>query len=104
MGHDEFVRLYRAGRVGIFMDDATARHLVENHPSMPGRYRSAHTFWSWVWMLTGLISCGLIPLIFGIRAAINKSAREFVAEFALENASFYDQAVANRWFEVRPRA
>ena len=103
MCHDEFVQLYRTGRAGILMDDGTARHLVETHPAMPRRYYYAHLFWSWVWLLTGLISFGLIPILFGIRRAINKSAHEFVAEFALENAFFYDQAITEKWFEVRAR-
>jgi len=86
------------------MDDATARHLVENHPRMPRRYLSAHTLWSWIWLITVVLSCGVVPLLFGIRAAINKSAREFVTEFALEDGAFFDKGVAKKWFEVRARS
>ena len=103
MEHGEFVRLYRAGQVAVAIDDGTARHLVENHPDMPRRYYYAHLFWSWVWLLTGIISLGLIPVLFRIKTAINEAARSFVTEFALENSEFYDKAIMNRWMEIRPR-
>lgn len=103
MGHGDFVQLYRAGQVGILMNDGTARDLVENHPAMPRRYYYAHVFWSWIWLLTGLIRFGLIPDLFGVRRAINKSAHKFVAEYVLENVSFYDQGITNKWFEAWAR-
>jgi hypothetical protein len=54
MDHAEFARLKREGRAGLQMEDSVARSFVEEHPRMPGRYRSAHTFWAWVWMITAV--------------------------------------------------
>ncbi len=103
MDHAEFARLKRQGLAGLQMEDSVARSLVEQHPRMPRNYRSPHTFWAWVWMVTAVISCGLIPLLFGIRAAINKSAREFVLDFAEQDRAFYEEGLAHYWFTLITR-
>ena len=100
MDHTEFARLKREGRAGLRMEDSVARSLVEDHLRMPSRYRSAHTLWAWIWLFTAVISCGVIPMLFGIRKAINKSAREFVLEFAEQDRAFYEEGLAKQWFAV----
>jgi hypothetical protein len=86
------------------MDPAVARHIIEDHPDVPKRYRYAHFFWSWVWLLLGLISCGLIPALLGMRQAINSSARDFVLEVAEEDPAFYEGLMSNNLLRLELRA
>lgn len=105
MTHEEFVLRWRAGTLSADMDASTALRLIDH---LPKPYRAAHTFWSWVWMLSipGFICvsvfwkwwAGLLLLVFVtpmISSAIKKSARQFVLEYAEENKEFFNKLVEN---------
>ena len=104
MTHEEFLHLRNAGKIVAGIDNSAAIRLI---PRLPQRYRAAHHFWSWVWMLSipGFIAVaiffkwwvGLLLLIFltpALSRAIKRSAADFVLEHATENSEFFDLLVS----------
>lgn len=100
MTHTEFMAERQTGEVELSIDNSTAIRLIEH---LPGRYRSAHSFWTWVWILSipGFICVsifvkwwiGLLLLFFItplISSSIKMSAAQFVVKHALENETFFN--------------
>lgn len=95
MTHEEFVQRRQDGTISAGISNSNALRLIEY---LPKRYQTAHTFWSWVWMLSipGFICVsifykwwvGLLLLIFVtplIASSTKKSAAQFVLEHAQNN-------------------
>ena len=111
MTYEEFVQGRQAGTISAGIDTPNALRLIDH---LPRRYQAAHTFWSWVWMLSipgficvaifwkwwvGLVLLFLVtPMIF---SATKKSAVQFVLEHAEENAEFFDMLVENNLLVFR---
>ena len=105
MTHEEFILHRQAGTVRAGIDPSKALRLVEH---LPKRYRVAHLFWAWMWILTipgficvaifwkwwaGLLLLLLVtPIIF---KAIKASAAQFVLKHAEENKQFFDLLMEN---------
>ena len=51
MTHSEFVEAYRSKGVEVRVDKQMALRVMESR-DMPGRFRAAHLFWSWIWLLS----------------------------------------------------
>ena len=111
MTHQEFLRLRAAGKISAGIDNSSALRLVK---SLPKRYQAAHTFWSWVWMLSipGFIAVSVfykwwvgVLLLFVvtpvISTSVKKSAAEFVLEHATDNKDFFDLLVSNNLLVFR---
>lgn len=74
---------------------------------MERRYKAAHVFWTWVWMLCFPVAlllgvfvawwAGLIVFVIGLQLprAIRDSAAQFVITQALARREFYDAAIAS---------
>lgn len=108
MTHSDFVTRYKTGSLKVRVDRGLALRMM-NSPMMPGRYRAAHLFWTWVWFLSfpaaialfiwhrwwsGLLV--LLVALFPVRTAIGRSACEFVLELALESEEFFLAATEAR--------
>lgn len=111
MTFDEFIELRKQGKVSAGIDNSTALQLID---SLPRRYQSAHTFWSWVWMLSiPAFICvaifikwwaGLLLLIFvtpTISKSVKQSASQFVLEHASENQDFFEKLTKNNLLVFR---
>ena len=92
MNYDEYRALNSSGQVKLGVNNSVALGLVEH---LPGRYRAAHNFWSWTWMLSipGFIAVAIfvkwwigLGLLFFVTPAIAKSVKKSAAEFVLEHA------------------
>lgn len=104
MTHDEFVSGYRGGNLAAHVDQSMALRVMESSLTAK-RYRAAHTFWSWIWLLCfpAAIVCfiwvtwwaGLIWLFFGfiMPGAMKKSASSFVVKQALKDPLFFAKCV-----------
>jgi hypothetical protein len=105
MTHEEFVQRRLDGTISAGISNSNALRLIEY---LPKRYQVAHTFWSWVWMLSipGFICVsifykwwvGVLLLIFVtplIASSTKKSAAQFVLEHAQDNKDFFNQLVKN---------
>ena len=103
MKYEDFIEARRNGTVAAGVDNSTALQLIKY---LPKRYKMAHAFWSWVWMLSipGFICTsifykwwvGLLLLFFVtpmIFRSTKKSCAEFVLEHAQENKEFFDKMV-----------
>jgi hypothetical protein len=55
-----------------------------------------------MWLILGVVSCGLILALLSMRQGINSSARDLILEVAEENAEFYKELVDNRWLVIEP--
>lgn len=105
MEHPEFVRAWKAGQLLVDVDRSKALS-VAGSKLLPGRYRAAHLFWSWVWLLTVPVAiavmffytwwAGLLILLFvtpALARGTKRSAMQFMIDHALESPEFYRFAV-----------
>jgi len=102
--HSEFVEAWKFRRITVSVNKEFALRVMSS-PDMPRRYRTAHFFWSWIWLLSFPLAiilgifvkwwAGLIVLIVGLLLprAIKHSATDFVLEHCVEDAEFYDKAI-----------
>jgi hypothetical protein len=113
MDHAEFVELWRAGELNVDVSRSQAL-AAAGSALLPKRYRVAHLFWSWVWLLTipGAFAvmflwkwwAGVLILLFvtpALSRATKRSAMEFMIDHALENPEFYQLAVDQGLIRVR---
>lgn len=116
MDHSEFVQLWQTGRLEIDVDRRKALS-VASSTRMPTRYRVAHTFWTWVWMLsipaafvvmylyvwwTGLLMlCVATPIL---SKAVKKSAMEFMIAHSIESPEFWQFAMDEGVIVVRQKS
>lgn len=100
MEYWEYQELKSSNAIRMGVDDSTALVLIQQ---LPKRYYYAHSFWTWIWILSipgafvigWLYSWWLTPLIlFFVTPAIfnstKKSCAQFVLEHAEENEDFYN--------------
>jgi hypothetical protein len=114
MDHQEFLSQYRAGIVQMRTAVFGVR-LQQALSMLPKRYQAAHALWSWVWFLSfpasialgiwvkwwvGVVTFLFVPYV--LRNSIQKSARGFLIEYAVESKTFYDWAISNQVIEVIP--
>jgi hypothetical protein len=111
MTYQEFTALRKAKQIKAGVDQSTALKLIDY---LPKQYQAAHTFWSWVWMLSmpafiaiaifvkwwiGLLLLFIVtPLI---KSGIKQSAAQFVLEHAEENEEFFNMLIANNILTFR---
>jgi len=111
MNHSEFLEKYRKGLARAHINESDALQIL-NADIMPKRYFYAHTFWSWVWLLSLIIGIpiaiwvnrwvGIVIFILGLvlPRAIKSSASGFVLEYALENEDFYNIVIESESLRV----
>ncbi len=115
MEHSEFVRAWSAGELLVDVDRSKALAVAGSN-LLRKRYRLAHLFWSWVWLLTVPAAIavmflykwwvGLLVLFFVTPAlfrATKRSAMQFMIDHALENPDFYRFAVDEGVLRVRSK-
>lgn len=114
MNHKEFVKKYKSGKIDVFVHKTYALRTI-SAGYLPKRYFWAHTFWSWVWVLS--IPVGVIMLFFSIGVgilvlffvsflggkAVKKSAMEFILQHALEDEKFFKFALESKTIEIKQR-
>jgi hypothetical protein len=105
MTYEEAVAGYKAKRVIIRVNRSAAVHAMDG-PLLPKRYRIAHHFWAWfaILLIPTAIVLGIfvrwwVGVIVFVTAlimfpAIQKAAADNVAEYAMEDKSFYEFALA----------
>ncbi len=115
MVHKEFVEKYKAGEISVSVNWKYAFKTI-NAGYLPKKYFWAHTFWSWVWLLS--IPAGIIMLFLNTEVgililffvtflggkAVRKSGMEFVLKYALENEMFYKFAVESKTIIITPHS
>ncbi len=102
--HSEFVEGYKSGKLQAHVDRSLALRLMDT-TAVAKRYRAAHMFWSWIWLLSfpaavvlfvwvkwwaGLLALLFVSILF---KAVRESACQNVLEQALEDEDFYRYAV-----------
>lgn len=104
MTHSEFVEAWESRQIELMVDKQLALQVMQS-TDMPRRFRAAHLFWSWIWLLSIPLAIvlgifvqwwvGLIILVIGflLPRAIKHSAMEFVIEHAIEDEEFYNKAI-----------
>lgn len=107
LSHQEFVSLWQEGMLNIDVHRSKALMLAGSR-ILPMRYRFAHIFWSWVWILT--IPAALLVMYFYklwlgllllftitpiISSAVKTSAMEFMIDHSIEDHDFYEYAIHN---------
>lgn len=112
MEHADFVRAWNEGKLSIDVHRSKALQIA-NSKLLPKRYRVAHIFWSWVWILTipvaialwlhykwwvGLLILAITPVI---SRATKKSAAQFIIDYALENPEFFHFAATDGVIKIR---
>ena len=103
ISHKDFVRMYKAKEISVFIHRANALNSI-SQGYLPKRYFWAHTIWSWFWFIS--IPAGIIMLFFNIYVglgillvsfflgkSVKRSAESFILEYALENEEFYKMMV-----------
>ena len=114
MTHKEFIDRYKSGKLDVYVNRSNALRTINNR-YVPNRYYWAHTFWSWVWMLS--IPAGIIFLFFNLGIgifilffvsflggkAVKKSTMQFMIDHALENEPFYSFAIKSELIVIKPR-
>jgi hypothetical protein len=50
MTHSEFVEAWKSRRVSVRVNKELALKVMSS-PDMPKRYKVAHNFWAWIWLL-----------------------------------------------------
>jgi Flp pilus assembly protein TadB len=105
MTHAEFVEKYRSGQLDVRVNKPRVGELVKTR-SISVRFRAAHRFWMWLWLLS--IPFALACLVWGkwwialvllcagflLPRLVNRSAYyAFVLERALEDEQFFKDAV-----------
>jgi len=114
MEHGEFVQAWNTGKLLVDVDRTKALYIAGAKNLLPNRYRYAHIFWSWIWILTIPAAfvvmyyytwwAGLLILFFVtpiISKATKRSAMQFMIDYALENPAFYAAAVEKGVIRVR---
>jgi hypothetical protein len=115
MEHSEFVVAWNQRKLEVDIDRSKALQIA-NSKMLPKRYRAAHIFWSWVWILSipaaiavmflykwwvGLLILILVtPLI---SKSTKKSAMQFMIDYALESPEFYQFALAEGVIRIRQK-
>jgi len=113
MDHREFVEQYTSGKLSVYINGSYALRVI-SAGYLPKRYYWAHTFWSWVWLLS--IPIGIILLFFNIGIgilvlffisflggkAIKKSAVDFVLQHALEDEQFFNFVLKKKILIIKP--
>lgn len=95
MTHAEFVAAYRAGRLRVQVDRAAAARFVSQRMLLPFfllpvlGLAVALALTGYLW--TGI---GLFAAAIGFRSVVRASGRGFVLSRALQDARFYEQALA----------
>lgn len=115
MKHSEFVQAWREGKLEVDIDRSKALQ-VANSKILPKRYQVAHIFWSWVWILSIPVAIsvmfvykwwvGLLILIVVtplISKSTKKSAMQFMIDYSLESAEFYQFALSKGVIIVRQK-
>ena len=114
MQHKDVVDGYRAGQLKLHIDRNQAGHVCDNHPMLPRRYKLAHALWGWIALRA--VAGGLISIFWvtwwiglGIAAlgpfampAVQRSSAEFVLEYSLEDAAFFEDMVHSGVIVVDP--
>ena len=107
--HQDFVELYKAGKLAVHIDQSAAMHVCDRDPRIDKSTKAAHHFWKNVGCLIPLLGIGsfffikwywaLAIIFFGVGVvfpALRKSAAQFVLKAALEDEMFfYDMVAAN---------
>lgn len=115
MEHSEFVKAWKASRLEIDVNRSKALQIASSK-MLPMRYRAAHIFWSWVWILSipAAIAVmffykwwvGLLILIFLtplISKSTKKSAMQFMIDYSFENPEFFQVALAEGVIRIRQK-
>lgn len=99
MKYDDFIKLKKEGKIYAVVNKSMVLKLVN---LLPKRYRFAHLFWSWIWMLSipafilvaifykwwvGLLLLFIVTPI--ISKSVKKSAAQFLLEYAEEDKKFF---------------
>jgi hypothetical protein len=115
MEHSEFIEAWNQGKLDVDVDRSRALKIA-NSKMLPKRYRAAHIFWSWVWMLSipaaiavmflykwwvGLLILILVTPV--ISKSTKKSAMQFMIDYSLESPEFYQFALAEGVIRVRQK-
>jgi hypothetical protein len=104
MKYEEFLEKRKIDGISMGISNSTALQLIN---FLPVRYKAAHHFWSWVWMLSlpGAFVIGYYfswwwtpVILFFISPAILHSVKKSCAEFVLEYAE-QDPAFFTKLFE-----
>lgn len=116
MSHDEFVSKWKAGMLEITVNRSMALQVVGS-PLMPAPMRAAHTFWSWIWILSmpaafvvgWMYSWWLCPIMLLfltpiISSATKTSAMQFMIDHAVESSEFFAWACDNSLLSIREKA
>ena len=100
MNYEEFVKKNSQNKVSAGIDNTVALILIKQ---LPKRYRAAHLFWSWIWILSipaficvaifykwwvGLLLLAIITPM--ISRSTKESAVQFVLSHAIENKDFFN--------------
>lgn len=107
MSHKEFVELYKSGKLNVYVNKSYSLRSI-SAGYLPKRYYWAHTFWSWIWLLS--IPVGIIMLFFNVGIgililflvsflggkAVKRSAMDFVIQHALKDENFFDFAIKSK--------
>jgi hypothetical protein len=114
--HAQFVAGWQAGKLKVDVNRSLALQ-VANSDMLPRQYRAAHTFWSWIWILSipaGLAVmflfrwwAGLLMLILltpGLSRATKTSAMQFMIDHAIENPEFYSWALDKELLVIAPKS
>jgi len=105
MEHADFVTAWKEGQINVEVDRSKAIR-VASSKMLPKRYRTAHTFWSWIWILSIPLGfavgfmykwwIGLLMVLFltpMLSKSTKKSAMQFMIDHSLENPDFFTFAV-----------
>jgi len=115
MEYNQFVSGWKEGIFEVDVSQSKALQ-VANSNVLPSKYKAAHVFWSWVWMLSipvafaimyfytwwaGLISLFILTPI--LSKSTKKSSQQFMIDYALENEEFYKYACSEGIIKVRSK-
>lgn len=115
MEYTEFIQFWNQGKLEIDVDRSKALQIVGSK-MLPKRYRAAHMFWSWMWILSIPAAfavmyfytwwAGLLLLVFltpVLSSSAKKSAMQFMIDHSVENSAFYQFAVSEGVIRVRQK-
>lgn len=115
MDHSEFIQSWNQGKLEVDVDRSKALQIASSKMP-PKRYRAAHIFWSWVWILS--MPAALVVMYFykwwvglsllvlltpALARATKKSAMQFMIDHSVENSEFYQFAITEGVIRVRPK-
>ena len=111
MNHEEFVKKHAQNEISAGIDESIALMLINQ---LPNRYRAAHLFWSWIWILSIPASIciaifykwwvGLLLLLVGtpmIFRSTKESAAQFVLAHAIQSEEFFNFLVDRKVLLLR---